>query len=249
MVSQKNMFKILAVNLKDLLKINNISPFLFFSGNRCFLCTNHCKGQETICTTCANDLTNNSLACPTCAKPYTSSKQCADCLIQPPIFTNRTWTLFRYHYPVNLLIQQMKFNQKINLANHFGKMFSTLWTKENTALPDCIMPIPLHSSRLIARGYNQSLELAYPLAKHLNIKIDTSSCHRIRATKPQAELPAKKRKQNIHNAFSITKEIDYQYILLIDDVITTGSTVNELARTLRRAGVQRIDVLAVARAD
>ena len=86
----------------------------------------------------------------------------------------------------------------------------------------------------------------------LGINLDTSSCKRVRATMPQADLPAKKRKGNVRNAFSITEacdyDYDYDYVLLVDDVITTGSTVNELARTIKLAGVCRIDVLAVARA-
>ena len=142
----------------------------------------------------------------------------------------------------------MKFKQGIDIANHLGEMLGELFLKDNTALPDCIIPVPLHSRRLISRGYNQSVELARPLSRHLGIRLDTSSCKRIRATVPQADLPARKRKGNVRNAFSVVETCDYDHVLLIDDVITTGSTINEFARTIKLAGVRRIDVLAVARA-
>jgi ComF family protein len=142
----------------------------------------------------------------------------------------------------------MKYRQRIDIAAYFGKMLCKLLMSKGMTLPDCIMPVPLHSSRLISRGYNQSLELARPLCKRFSIKLDLSSCKRVRATTPQADLPAKKRKSNVRNAFSITGTYDYEHILLLDDVITTGSTVNEIARILSLAGVGRIDVLAVARA-
>jgi len=236
-----------AVNLDSRLKVNNASP-AFFTGSRCFLCSSPSDGQQTICRACLKDLAYNADACPACAKPNTASRLCADCLNQPQTFMDSIRTLFQYHYPVNRLIQHMKFKQGLDIANHLGGMLAELFFKDNTDLPDCIVAVPLHSRRLIARGYNQSVELARPISKELGVKLDTSFCRRIRATLPQADLPAKKRKGNVRNAFSVTGACSYDHVLLIDDVITTGSTVNELARTLGLAGVHRIDVLAVARA-
>ncbi len=241
------MRKGLAVNLNGQLKVNNGRP-AFFSGSRCFLCSGPSNGHETICRACLNDLAYNTDACPACAKPNTVSRLCAGCLNQPQVFIDNIRTLFQYHYPVNRLIQHMKFKQGINIANHLGGKLGELFLKDNTALPDCIIPVPLHSRRLIARGYNQSVELARPISRQLGVDLDTSSCKRIRATMPQADLPAKKRKQNVRNAFSVSTKINYNYVLLVDDVVTTGSTVNELARIISLAGVRRIDVLAVARA-
>jgi len=236
-----------AVNLDGYLKVNN-AHLAFFAGNRCFLCSSPSSGHQVICRECLNDLAYNADACPACAKPNTTSRLCADCLNQPQTFTDSTRALFQYHYPVNRLIQHMKFKQGIDIANHLGEMLGELFLKDNTALPDCIIPVPLHARRLIARGYNQSVELARPLSRQLGVKLDTSSCKRIRATMPQADLPAKKRKQNVHKAFSVPTKIDYNHVLLVDDVVTTGNTVNELARIFSIAGVRRIDVLTVARA-
>lgn len=241
------MRKGLAVNLNGQLKVNSARP-AFFSGSRCFLCSGPSNGHETICRACLNDLAYNTDACPACAKPNTASRLCVGCLSQPQIFIDNIRALFQYHYPVNRLIQHMKFNQGIDIANHLGGMLGELFLKHNTVMPDCIIPVPLHSRRLIARGYNQSVELARPLSRQLGVNLDTYSCKRVRATMPQADLPAKKRKQNVRNAFSVSTKINYNYVLLVDDVVTTGSTVNELARIISLAGVRRIDVLAVARA-
>ncbi len=240
------MHKNYAVNLKDYIEVNS-APTDLFSGSRCFLCFGHCN-RETVCGACLGDLAFNTKACPACAKPDTSAKLCADCLSQRGVYINNTWALFRYHYPVNHLIQHMKFKQGIDIAKHLGGLLGKLLSGKNTVLPDCIMPVPLHSGRLIARGYNQSVELARPLSKQIGVNLDTYSCKRVRATAPQTDLPAKKRKGNVRNAFSITKTINYNHVLLVDDVITTGSTVNELARILSLTGVDRIDVLAVSRA-
>lgn len=240
------MRKGIAVNLNDHIKVNYESV-AFFSGNRCFLCADRCEGHDAICPACLNDLPFNTNPCPACAKPNAAAKLCAECLSRPQAFINNTWALFRYHYPVNHLIQHMKFKQGIGITSFLGRILGELFLKDNTSAPECIMPVPLHPRRLISRGYNQSVELARPLARQLGTNLDIQSCKRIRNTFPQSDLPAKKRKGNVRNAFSVTEEISYKHILLIDDVITTGSTVNELACTLHKAGVDKIDVLACAK--
>ncbi len=141
----------------------------------------------------------------------------------------------------------MKFRQGLELANYLCGIMGEVFFNDGTTRPDCIIPVPLHRRRLISRGYNQSVELARPLARQLMVNLDTHSCKRIRNTIPQSDLPAKKRRGNVRNAFSVTEGISYRHVLIIDDVITTGSTVNELARTLYRAGVTRVDVLACAK--
>lgn len=241
------MRKGIAVNLKDYIKVNK-GFFTQFFGNLCFLCADRNDTPETICPACQNDLVFNSNACSACAKPETASELCADCLKYPKMFIDNTEALFRYQYPVNHLVQTMKFRQGTNIANYLGKVMGEIIFMESTTVPDCIIPVPLHSFRLIQRGYNQSIELARPIAKQLGIYLDTHSCQRVLNTIPQTNLPAKKRRKNVRNAFSVTKKINYKHVLIIDDVITTGNTVNEVARVLHKAGVNKIDVLACAKA-
>ncbi len=229
------MRKGLAVNLKGCIKVYNKLVALF--GNHCFLCANRSEGPETICPAYLIDLPFNTTACPACARPNTASRLCAACLNRPGspgrighsgVFINKSRALFQYHYPVNHIIQCMKFRQCIELANYLGGMMGEIFFNDDTARPDCIIPVPLHTRRLISRGYNQSVELARPLAKQLGVNLDTYSCKHVRNTIPQSDLPAKKRQGNVRNAFSVTQGINYNHVLLIDDVITTGSTVNEL---------------------
>ncbi len=236
-----------AVNLNHDIKVD-CEQLAFFSGNRCFLCTRSCDNRSVTCTECLNDTVMNTNACPKCARPSSASKTCAECLIRPWESIKSVHALFQYLYPVNRLIQHMKFKQGIDVANSLGSLLANLSLYSDAAKPDCIIPVPLHFSRLVSRGYNQSVELARPLSRQLGIAVDVGACKRNRATIPQTDLPVKKRKQNVLNAFSATERISYKHVLLVDDVVTTGSTVNELARTLRLAGVNQVDVLTCARA-
>jgi ComF family protein len=124
----------------------------------------------------------------------------------------------------------------------------TKFIKENDIeLPDVIMPVPLHPSRLRERGFNQALELAKPIGREFDIPIDTKSCKRIKATATQSTLDKKIRIKNMRGAFEIVQPLDCKHLVLIDDVVTTGTTVNELAKILKANGVQRVDVWALAR--
>jgi ComF family protein len=115
-------------------------------------------------------------------------------------------------------------------------------------LPDCLLPVPLHSSRLRQRGFNQSIEIARVIAKRLQIPIVHDAVIRRRSTESQTGLTAKQRQKNIRGAFDVVGDLAGKHVLIIDDVVTTGSTVNELAKVLKRKGVKRVGVLSIARA-
>jgi len=114
-------------------------------------------------------------------------------------------------------------------------------------MPEIIIPVPLHRTRLRERGFNQALEIARPIARSLSIPVDYKSCERVRKTSAQSLLPAAERRKNIKGAFRVTRPIAARHVAILDDVMTTGHTVQELAATLRKAGVERIDVWVVAR--
>jgi len=107
--------------------------------------------------------------------------------------------------------------------------------------------VPLHPRRLRQRGYNQALELARIVGRLLQVPVDDRCCTRLIATQPQAELDQKARRRNLRGAFSATLALQAQHLAILDDVVTTGSTVSEVARVLRRAGCQRVDVWTIAR--
>ena len=118
----------------------------------------------------------------------------------------------------------------------------------NFQLPQVIIPIPMHNKRLKQRGYNQALELSRIFASHYQLPLDYSSLVRHRYTQLQAEMNASKRQQNVKNAFLLKQAISYSHIVLVDDVMTTGSTVNEAAKVLKKSGVKRVDIWTIARA-
>jgi ComF family protein len=120
--------------------------------------------------------------------------------------------------------------------------------KQNVARPDYIVPVPLHKARYRQRGFNQSIEIARTVSKALQIPIDMNSCIRHRDTPHQTGLTMKQRRKNMKNDFSIIKPLNAQHIAIVDDVMTSGVTANELASTLKKAGVARVDVWVCARA-
>ena len=114
-------------------------------------------------------------------------------------------------------------------------------------LVDLIIPLPLHGERLRERGFNQALELARPIARHLRCPIATTVCQRIRHTAAQADLPWKERAKNMRGAFHCSDDLSGQRILLVDDVMTTGATLDECARTLKLHGATSVTLAVVAR--
>src|SRR5262249_21777320 len=115
--------------------------------------------------------------------------------------------------------------------------------------PDALIPIPLHPQRLRERGYNQALELARPLAREFGIDLRPDALVRQRATQAQSELDAAQRRRNLRGAFAVAPGVEVPaHVALIDDVMTTGTTLREAARTLLHAGALRVDVWALARA-
>ncbi len=114
--------------------------------------------------------------------------------------------------------------------------------------PDIIVPVPLHPRRVTERGFNQARELARPISKGLNIKIYPNVIERFRNKPPQTTLSRKQRLKNTRGTFRVRDNLPKGHILIVDDVMTTGATVNELARILKHEGVERVDIITLARA-
>jgi len=167
-------------------------------------------------------------------------------------YFDRVDAVFHYASPIDFFIQRLKFNGQLNYARLLGKLMaielSDRYSATGSELPDLIIPVPLHPARLRERGFNQALELARPIAARFNIPIDYKSCLRIRETAKQSDLPAKSRRQNVKGAFQICG-LQADHVVIIDDVMTTGCTVNEFASKIRGTGVTRIDVWTCARAS
>ena len=214
----------------------------------CMLCKGPVK-EGDLCTGCAAELPYNAMACARCALPLPSPAElCGQCLQDPPAYDGAI-SLFRYAHPADQLILRLKFQAQLHLARALGELLALHLKREAPSLPELIIPVPLHRARLRQRGFNQSLEIARPLARRLNIAVDYQSCERVRNTSAQSLLPATERRKNIKDAFRVTRLLTARHVAIVDDVMTTGHTVQELAATLRKSGVERIDVWVLARAS
>jgi ComF family protein len=210
----------------------------------CLLCA-AASAASLLCPACAADLPQLPAAlCPQCGDETTLGERCGACLKDPPAFA-QTIALFRYEFPVDRLIQALKYGHQLALAAWLGRR---LGERLVTADYDMLLPLPLHPSRLRTRGFNQSLEIARVTSKALGIPMNPAILTRIRATPPQAELPLKERGRNVLGAFECGGDLAGRRILLIDDVMTSGSTLREAARILKLHGAGQITVAVAARA-
>jgi len=218
---------------------------------RCVLCGCHGFGDMDICEDCYQDLPWIGSACVQCAIPLSQHGgdhlKCGLCLKEAPLF-DRSFSLFSYEKEAVTLIHQLKFNEKLANSRLLGNMLADAIDKNAIELPDCILPVPLYKKRLRQRGFNQSIELARPVANTFGIPLDLRSVKRMRDTQSQTELDKKQRRKNIRAAFEVMEPLSSQHVVVVDDVVTTTSTVNEIARILKRAGVRRVDVWSIARA-
>jgi len=171
---------------------------------------------------------------------------CGPCSRRSPPYA-RSIIPYRYGPPLDYLLQQLKFHQQLQIAPLLGGLLAEAVSDAGDSLPRLILPVPLHRSRLSDRGYNQALELARPLSCQLGIPLDWRSCRRLRSTPAQTSLQGRERRKNLRGAFRVSGELP-GHVAIVDDVVTTGATVEEMAKALRGAGVGRVDVWAVARA-
>ena len=204
-----------------------------------------------ICVSCERALPWIKNCCSKCALPLaeagSENQICGRCLKKQPYFSSSI-SLFSYEKDITNLMHQLKFHNKLTVSRLFGELLSRKVIEQKLERPDCLLPVPLFKKRMRQRGFNQSIEITRQLAKVWQLPLDTHSIIRVRATTPQTGLDAKQRKRNIKGAFSVAKEMNYQHVAIIDDVVTTTSTVNELSRVLLRAGVKKVSVYSVARA-
>lgn len=214
---------------------------------RCLLCGAAGDHDIDLCADCAAELPRNRSCCARCALPLaTPAALCGECQRRAPPW-DAAWAPFRYGWPLDRLESRYKF--AADLAA--GRVLSTLWQREPCPVerPALLLPVPLHRQRLRQRGYNQALELAAPLAKTWHMPLRHDVLLRERATHAQTELDAAGRRRNVRGAFKLRDGIALPlHVAILDDVMTTGATLAECARVLRRAGVQQIDVWALARA-
>lgn len=213
---------------------------------RCLVCSGPCdSAKASICEGCLSDLPTLENQCQRCALPLQSAEIhiCGSCMNHPPAFDS-AWAAFRYAPPLPKLVQQWKYNGQLSLNSLLIEQMSQRVSTQ--PLPDVIVPVPLHRSRLRQRGFNQAMILAHGIAARFDLPL--IEIERPRKTPKQATLSAKQRKRNLQGAFSSARDFSGMHVAVIDDVMTTGATVTEITKLLRKQGARRVDIWLAARA-
>ena len=215
----------------------------------------HCEavGHDglDLCDQCYQRLAWVNYACERCALPLLNhdAPSCGACGNRKYFF-DHACTPFQFEGFIRDAIYQFKFNQKLNQGKLLAQLLLKYIENKQLMIPDMLVPVPLYKKRLRKRGYNQALEIARIVSKELNCDLSYNAIYRNRDTSVQMELPAKQRYKNVKDAFSLrdnSTTFKNKHVCIVDDVMTTGNTVNEVAKCLKNAGANRIDVWCVAR--
>ncbi|MFI4962369.1 MAG: ComF family protein [Legionellales bacterium] len=214
----------------------------------CTLCNQCHKGSLAVCAFCIALMDPLGPSCQHCAYPLPDTQHpiCGSC-IKNPLQFDRTFIPYRYEEPLRGLLHQFKYHKALYLASLLSHLMLQAYPSMNPEKPQCLIPVPMHPKKLRQRGFNQSVLLAQLLAKKLHIPYDYTSCRKLINTPPQASLDKTPRQNNVRGAFHATP-MPYTHVILIDDLLTTGSTANELAGTLKKTGIKQVDVWCCARA-
>lgn len=230
--------------------INKCTKFiqsLVFS-QACISCNASTDTEIAICSDCASKLPENTQSCTQCAQPLKSSETliCPDCQQKPPVFQT-AFIPFQYRQPIDQLIWKFKFRNDLVSGKLLADLFVKRLLESEKVFPEILIPVPLHPSRMRNRGYNQALWLAKQIQKSTGIPVNSQLVTRTLKTPPQHELDMHKRRTVLQHAFRVNHELHHQHIAIVDDVLTTGSTINEIARRIDSSGRIKIEAWALAR--
>lgn len=212
----------------------------------CVLCHHYHYDKYAVCQTCTSFLVRIKHGCRTCRLPIDNPQvdQCGFCIKRKPAY-DRVITAYSFEEPLRALLHEFKYRQALYLRTFMAQLMLDAKPPE-IYQPDCLVPVPMHPKKLRERGFNQAAELTKILAKKLNLSLNLTLCEKTINTAAQVNLNGKHRNRNLQKAFT-AKVSHYQHVTLIDDLLTTGSTANALALTLKKQGVKRVDVWCLAR--
>lgn len=222
----------------------------------CVLCRQH--SSSGICDGCQRDyLRNTTLRCQQCALPLFTFQDtiCGTCLKEPPHF-NKSLVCSNYNSPIDSIVLGLKFAGKLNNADIIAQHLAKAIHRQShilTSMPDLLCPVPLSKKRLRSRGFNQAWEIARLLGQELKISTNANLLWRTKETLQQSSLHPDERHQNIQGAFAINPKLQHlingQHVAVVDDVMTTGTTLNEIAKILKRYGAAQVSNFVFARTD
>lgn len=211
----------------------------------CLLCGAR-AAHGLLCPACMADLPlHDTACCPQCAMPTHEGMHCGACIKRPPAFS-RCCAAYTYAFPLDALIRHCKYGRELGITALFADSLGARLA--DWPAIDLVLPMPLHPKRLAQRGFNQAVEIARRLAPALGLPWRADACKRLRDTPPQAGLDLDARRGNLRGAFTCAMDLTGKRVALVDDVITSGSSLDELARMARRAGAAEVHAWVVARA-
>lgn len=210
----------------------------------CEVCGARCA-HAPLCAACVSELPGAAdPACAVCALPLPMAGVCGRCLKRMPAF-DASRAVLAYTFPVDRLVQALKYRHRLGLAAYFSGLLLEAGRPDGV---DCVVPLPMHRRSLRERGFNQAVELARPLAQAWQLPLWLDAVQRTRDGPPQASLNGLARRRNVRGAFvADPQRFAGRSVLVVDDVMTTGATLEALARELKRAGAVRVENIVVAR--
>jgi len=213
----------------------------------CHLCGRESEADVPLCLGCLADLPTNEYGCRRCGIPLSVEKGVCGRCRQSLSPVEQSVIPMRYAPPLDFLLQQMKFHRRLELTALLAGFIAEEVARREGPLPQLLLPVPMHRRRLRQRGYNQAVELARHLSRQFGIPFERYGGRRVRHTVAQTALHGRERRRNLRGVFAVSGPLP-RHVAIVDDVVTTGSTVQEYARTLHRAGAEVIEVWACARA-
>ena len=214
----------------------------------CVLCGAAARpGVSRFCAPCEATLPRlGRERCEICALPLASGRVCGACLADPPAY-DAVCVPYAYAFPVDALIHAYKYGGDLSLAPVLARVLLMSVRSSARTRADVLIPMPLSAARLRERGFNQAHEIARHLGRALRIEVTPNAVRKVADTPPQAALPWKARARNVRGAFVCDADLTGRHVAIVDDVMTTGATLNELARNLKRAGAVRVSGWVIAR--
>ncbi|WKD50095.1 ComF family protein [Microbulbifer spongiae] len=224
---------------------HSLSALLSHNLAQCLLCGDR-AGESGLCTPCAAELPRLGNACETCAQPLPSAaRYCPDCLRQPPHLSG-VRAAWQYAYPVNQLIQRFKYRGDL-AAGHSLVQLAAQVMEPAAERPDLLAPIPLHWRRYWRRGYNQAQLIAAGLGRHWQLPVRPRLLRKVVATQTQSQLRRPQRLRNLLQSFALRENVGGCHVGLVDDVLTTGATLEAAAQKLLLAGAGKVSAFVLAR--
>lgn len=242
--SESSRIKLLLSNFLSNFLNRRLNIVQYLLQNDCLLCSASCTGD--LCRACHDSLPQlPANHCPLCLLPAINSRICGACLASPPTWTHAIAAL-QYAFPIDAMIRSLKYQQNLTLVPMLSRLLTAKLS--NVPSPEVIIPVPLHPARLQHRGFNQVVEIGRYVSRQLRIPLLPHVCERTRDTLSQTELSWKERRSNLRNAFACTSPFAHKHVAILDDVMTSGATLNELAKVIRKQGANEISVWVIARA-